>query len=278
MRPIQQEQMFSAQSTPHPNRYPLYWFRWPFLPEAVGLRMFEWQNCVALTGRGVRSARRRRDSFSSLDDEKPYKSRGEDSVTLEPDPQEVRRIRLERLERRADATVGRAASTSLKMTSESHATIPSSRTSSSQRRRRDHHRSQDEHRHRRGRESTTQDENAGTYVYGPPRETLKSPDVIISETRVLGRDGQTSESSESEEEHSTRSRTTREQPKERKIKVVYVAKADTKPIKHKEHRIRDSSDRIKSSEPIRRTSTHHSHRKSVSEAQPVSPLKRYGDF
>jgi hypothetical protein len=211
----------------------------------------------------------------SLDEERHYESSDEESITLEPDPEEVRRIRVDRLERSADATTETSAAAAPNMTTEFHATIPNSRRSSSQRRRREHHRSPDERRHRRPRDSPGKDEPTDTYVYGPPREK-KASRVIVSETRVLGRDGD--ESSESEKEPVRRSRTVREKPKERKVKVIYVsAKDDVKSAKPRERRIRDSPGRHRSPESLHRSSTHHSRRKSVPDPPPASPPKRYAN-
>lgn len=207
----------------------------------------------------------------SLDREELYESRGEGSVILEPDPEQVRRIRVERLERSANATTGTFAAAPI-MSSESHATIPSSKRSSSHhRRRREHHRSPDESKHRRRRESAAKDETGGTYVYEPPRET-KEPQVIVSESRVLGRDGDSSESSDSEKPV-RRSRAEREKPKERKVKVIYVsAKDEVKSVRSKEHRVRE--ERPRSPGSIRRSSPIHVRRKSAPEPPPASPAKR----
>lgn len=221
-----------------------------------------------LHGDGGHRVRRRQ---RSLDREELYESRGEESVILEPDPEEVRRIRIDRLERSANATTGTFAAAPI-MSSESHATIPSSRRSSSHRRRREHHRSPDERRHRRRRESAAKDETSGTYVYEPPKET-KEPRVVLSERRVLGRDGDSTASSDSEKPV-RRSRTVREKPKERKVKVIYVsAKDEVKTVRSKERRVRE--ERPRSSGSIRRSSPIHLRRKSAPEPPPASPAKRY---
>jgi len=209
--------------------------------------------------------RRRRRPRSGLDDEKLYESGGNGR---ERDPPEVRRIRIERLD--GSTSTRRTASTS-KMTSVSHATLPSIRTTTSHRRRRSRHRSPERKHHSR-KKSAPKDESA-TYVYGAPEGKTRSSRVIVTETRKLGRDG---ESSESEEERATQSDPVKE--KTRKVKIVYVTPEEARSLKDKERRsrtTRESSDRPRGSgESIRRSRAHGSRRKSVSEAPP-SPPKRY---
>ncbi len=227
-----------------------------------------------------RRVRRRRDSSSSLDDEKLYKSGGKEAVTLKPDFEEVRKRRIDNLERRADASVGKmiAAEPLPKMASESHATVSNARHSTSGRRRH-HHRSPDERRQHRRRDSIKEESTAGTYVYGAPADREKKDSgVIISETRLLGRDEDTSASSGSSTEEAPvrRGWTVKEKHREKKPKIVYVTEVDSiEPIKRKEHRVRESSHRIRSSEFLRRSSTHHSRRKSVAEVPSSPPPKRF---
>jgi hypothetical protein len=209
--------------------------------------------------------RRRRRPRSGLDDEKLYESGGNEGGR---DRTGVRRIRIERLD--GSAPTHRIASTS-KMTSPSHATLPSIRTTTSHRRRRDRHRSPE--RKHRGRKNSAPKDEPAKYVYGSPEGRTRSSRVIVTETRKLGRDG---ESSESEEERATQSDPVQE--KTRKVKIVYVTAEAARSLKDKERRsrtTRESSDRPRGSgESIRRSRAHDSHRKSVTEAPP-SPPKRY---
>ena len=219
---------------------------------------------------GERRVRRRRRSYSELEGEKLYKSRGKEKVTLEPDISEVRRIRIDRLE--AGSTSRRSSETP-KMTSVSHATLPSLKSASSHRRRKEHRRSTEETKHSRRRKSTSKDESTTRYVYGKPADRSQSSRITISETRRLGRDG---ESSESEEERATQSEPIVEKPKERKIRVVYITE-ESKP-KHKERRSRaekvvgDQTRHIEESGS--RSRAHESRRKPAAYAPPASPPSR----
>lgn len=223
--------------------------------------------------------RRRHESHSGLDSEKLYKSRGKESVTLLPDEQEVRRIRIERLERRTSAStsVGRSPlRSSANMTEESIATPPSLRSIPSHRRRRDSQVKPEGKKYRSRRKSSAKEDERTEYVYGPPTGRPKSSRIIISETRKLGRDGETSES---EEERETQSEPEKEKRhKEKKIRVIYVSKEEAKSLRHKEKRVKPekaSSERPRNSEdPVRRSTTHRSRRNSIAEA-PASPPKRY---
>ncbi len=130
--------------------------------------------------------RRRPRLHSVLGDEKLDKLRGKKEVTQELGVEELRRIRIERLE--GNAPRGGPASSS-KMATESHASVkePSSH-------RRKHHRSAEGKKHRRKRISTTKGESGTTYVYGPPAEKPRSTRILVSETRKLGRDEDSSSS------------------------------------------------------------------------------------
>jgi hypothetical protein len=225
-----------------------------------------------------RRVRRRHESHSGLDGEKLYKSRGNETVTLLPDEQEVRRIRIERLEGRTSASksVGRSPlRSSANMTEESIAT-PSLRSTPSHRRRSVREVRPEEKKYRGRRKSSTKEDERTEYVYGPPTGRPKSSRITISETRRLGRDGETSES---EEERETQSESVRgKRPKEKKIRVIYVSKEEAKSLRHKEKRVKpekESSERPRSSEEsVRRSRTQRSRRNSIAEV-PASPPKRY---
>ncbi|KAL5331989.1 hypothetical protein ACEPPN_001532 [Leptodophora sp. 'Broadleaf-Isolate-01'] len=210
-------------------------------------------------------------SASSLDDDdssssgkKLFHSRGEEKVTVAPegelDAAALRRIRIDRLEGRRHLssssaplqTVGRdvllsSRTTTLTdtMTTESHATLRSSRKDGgTEGHRRRGHRDEEKRQRRKKRE----DEGEAQYVYGAPVEKTKAPTVRVSETRRLGRDGE--ESEEEEIVQVTRSRTVKEKPKERKIKVVYMTRDEMKASKHKEPRVKTvKEDRPRESGP-----------------------------
>ncbi len=161
------------------------------------------------------------------------------------------------------------------MIEDSQTVLPSSKSASSHRRRRANPRDVGERRSRRRRKSTAEEETGGTYVYGPPADRPVSSRITISETRRLGRDRESSDS----EKRETRSEPVREKrPKEKKIKIVYVIKEESKPTRSKERRIRDereSTTRPKTPvESIRRSRTHAGRRKSTSELPLTSP-RRY---
>lgn len=225
---------------------------------------------------GSESDRRVRHRHRSLDRERYDEPRGERTVTLEPNAEEMRRRRIERLERSATVRDGRELAEAPNMATESYVTVQTSRRSSS-RKRREHRRSPDERRPRRRTESAVKEEDSRTYVYGPPKERKAPPPVLISERRTLGRNGDSDESSssESDKEPVRRSRVVREKPEERKVKVVYVkAKEDISTIRVKERRVRESSDTLRRPESVHRSSTHHTHRKSAPDAPPASLPRR----
>jgi len=228
-----------------------------------------------------RRVRRGHESHSGLDDEKLYKSCGNESVTLLPDEQEVcvPRIRIERLEgsTSASTSVGRSPlRSSANMTEESIATPPSLRSPPSHRRRSVKEVRPEEKKYRTRRKSNAKEDDRTEYVYGPPTGRPKSSRITISETRKLGRDGETSES---EEERETQSEPVREKRhKEKKIRIVYVSREEAKSLRHKEKRVKpekESSERPRDSEEsVRRSRTHRSRRNSIAEV-PASPPKRY---
>lgn len=223
---------------------------------------------------GKRRVRRHR-SHSELDDEKLHRSRGKGKVALEPDLSEVRRMRIERLE---DRTSTDRTPATLKMTSESHATLPSQKSSSSHRSRRkkERDRSADGKSHRRRRKSTLRDAST-TYVYENP-ESKSSKSRIIVEEKKSSSDEESSESEE--EEKSTKPESVKERPRKRKVKVVYITEEDYHSSKPKERTVKDKKPQDSHQEKegsIRRSKTHHSRRKSSAEAPPASPPKRY-DF
>jgi hypothetical protein len=222
--------------------------------------------------------RRRRRSYSELDDERLTKSRGKEKVALEPDVSEVRRIRVERLE---GSTSTRRTAATPKMTSESHATLPSLKSASSHRRK-DHRRSTVSTKHRTRRKSTSKGDSTPTYVYGTPADRSQSSRITISEVKKLSRDGESSESEEEdedEEDGATHSEPIREKPKKRKIKVIYIKEDDSKSSSTKERRGKSDKeirDRPRDShESVRRSKAHTTRRKSIAEERPASPPKRY---
>lgn len=227
---------------------------------------------------GDRRVRRRRRSHSELEDEEIYKSRGKEKITLEPDVSEVRRIRIERLE---GSTSTRRSVATPKMTSESHATLPSLKSASSHRRRHDPRRSTASTKHRTKRKSTSKDDSTPTYVYGTPADRPQSSRITKSDTRKLGKDGESSESEdEDEDDRATHSEPTREKPRKRKIRVIYIKEGEEpKSSKPKERRVKsdeETRDRPRDShESVRRSRAHTTRRKSVFEERPASPPKRY---
>ena len=214
-------------------------------------------------------------SYRELGDEKLYKSRGKENVTLEPDVSELRRVRVERLE---GSTSTRRTTAAPKMTSESHATLPSLKSASSHRRR-DHRRSTVSTKHRTRRKSTSKGDSTPTYVYGTPADRPQSSRIAISDVRKLSRDGESSESEEDEEDSGIHSEPVREEPKKRKIRVVYVKEDGSKSSRPRERRVKSSKEireRPRSShESVRRSRAHTTRRKSIAEERPASPPKRY---
>jgi len=198
---------------------------------------------------GERRTRRRQKSHNELN--------GRDSggaVTHEPDDLEVRRSRLERL----DGSPIPSASTP-KMTSESHATLPSPK--SSHRRKRDQHRSPDEKKHRSRRKSTVKEGGTTAYVYGEPTRSRATPE------RKSGSDADSSSSDEDAVKVV--------KPKERKATVIYVTEEDDRAKRRQERRAktREPAERSRETEESpRKTRTHRSRRKSMVESP---PLRRY---
>jgi hypothetical protein len=226
---------------------------------------------------GERMMRRRRSSYSELEDEKLYRSRGKEKITLEPDDSELRRVRVERLE---GSTSTRRSVATPKMTSDSHATLPSLKPTSSHRRRHDIRHRKVSTKHRTRRKSSSKDDSTPTYVYGTPAERSQPSRITISETRKLGRDGESSElADENEEDHTTHSEPVRDKPKKRKIKVIYVKGHDLKSSTPGERRVKSDKEirdrRRDSYESVRRSRAHTTRRKSIAEERPSSPLKRY---
>jgi hypothetical protein len=213
---------------------------------------------------GERRVRRRRSSYSELE--------GGEKVTPEPELSEVRRIRLERLE--GNATTRKPAA-SPKMTSESHATLPSLKSRSTHRRKKDrhHHSGTEERKHRSRRKSTSKVEP--TYVYGSPTERSKPSRTRISETRRLGADGDSTDS----DEDSTKSEPVRIKSQKRKIRIVYVEDQDHKTSRTKERRLRaerEVRDRTRDDEEsVHRSRAHVPRRQSAVEIPPASTHRRY---
>jgi hypothetical protein len=211
---------------------------------------------------GVRWVRRRR---SGLDGEYHYESGG--GKERERDPANVRRRRI-RVERLEDNTEDRRTASSSKMTSASHATLPGSRSTQSHRRR---HRHESPERASHSRRKSGSREEPAEYVYGAPEDKKRPSRIIVTETRRLGRDG---ESTEEEEERATKS----EPVKEKVVKVIYVSAAEAKTLKHKERSLRTSKELSEhprhSEESVHRSRAHRSRQNSVSQAPP-SPPKRF---
>jgi hypothetical protein len=215
---------------------------------------------------GERRARRRSRSYSELEGEKLYKSRGRENVTLEPD---ISRIRTERFE--ANSTIRRSPEIP-KMTSIFHTTLPGLKSTPSHGRRKENRRSSEEMKHRKRRKSTLKDDSTPTYVYGKPAVQSQSSHITTSETRKLGQDG---ESSESEEDRATQSEPVEEKPRKRKIRVVYVTE-ESKP-KHKEHKSRTNKAPVEHTRDVEESGRRsRARRKPVADAPHASPPTRYG--
>jgi hypothetical protein len=199
--------------------------------------------------------------------ERHYESGGGNGRERDP-AAEVRRTRVERLD---GSTSTRRTASDSKMTSASHATLPSIRSTTSHRRRSHRHGSPENKSH--SRRETTPKEEPAEYVYRAPEEKKRSSRIIVTETRRLGRDGESTD--DDEEERAAQSDPVREK---RKTKVIYVSAEDSKALKHKERysrTSRESSDRPRhSEESIHRGRSHRSRRNSVAEA-PSSPPKRF---
>lgn len=196
---------------------------------------------------GEVKTRRRQRSHNELSDKKRSKSGG-GGVTLEPDVSEVRRIRLERLE---GSPIASAANPT--MTSESHTTLPSLK--SSHRRKRDQHRSPDEKRSHRRRKSIVKEESTTAYVYGDPATRPSA-----TPARRSGSDADSSSSDENAVKVL--------KPKVRKIRVVYVTEEEERSKRRQERRAkyREHTELPRESrESIRKTRTHHTRRKSLVE-------------
>jgi hypothetical protein len=188
------------------------------------------------------------------------KSLDERSGEREFDAQEVRRRRIERLEK--SDTTSDVEVEEVKMDEESNAPRESLRSDRSHRRR--EHRSGEERIHHRQRKSEQRDD--AEYVYGRPTE--RSHPRVTEERRIETTD---------EEDHVEPVREKRR--KEKKIRIVYVTKEEMKSGKYKERRSRtgkESADRPKTpTESIRRSRGGlTSRRQSAPEATPPSPLKR----
>lgn len=212
---------------------------------------------------GERGLTRQRKSHSELE--------GKEDVTLRPDVSEVRRIRIERLD--ADTTTRRFVATP-EMTSESHATLPRSKSRSTHRRKKVHHyqSGKEETKHRRRTKSTSKDEPS--YVYSSPVDRTHSSRTSIQETRTLGRDGESSDS----EADSAQSEPLQVKPRRRRIKIVYVDEEDYKPLRSKERRSKidkEGRDRHRDvDESVRRSRQQRSRRQSSADVPHVSSSRR----
>ena len=222
--------------------------------------------------------RRRRRSYSELEDGRLYKSRGEGKTALEPDIPEVRRIRVERLE---GSTSTRRSAATAKMTSDSHATLPSVKSALSHRRKHDPRRSLVSKKHRTKRKSTSRDDSTPTYVYGDPADRAQASRSTISESRKLSRDAESIDTEEDkvEDDAATQSEAVREKPNTKKIRVVYVERHDSKSPRPSERRVKSdkkSRDRPRDShESIRSSRVHTTRRKSIPQDRQASLPSRY---
>ena len=220
---------------------------------------------------------------------------GLDRAGEELDAASLRRRRLDRLEgqqqqhrssrhqlssEEEDVLISRPKSLhtqSQNMTTESHATRSSRRdttgASASDGHKRRGHKDEEKRQRRKKRDGDGEDAPA-QYVYGAPAEKAKAvtTTVRVSETRRLGRDGESDE-----EERVTRSKTVRDKPREKNIKVIYVMRDEPKTSKYKEPRVKTvKEDRLRESESsMHRSRAHQSRRKSVVESLPPSPPRRY---
>lgn len=209
-----------------------------------------------------RGARRRRKSYSELE--------GRERVTLEPNVSEVRRIRVERLE---GNTTARRSVAIPKMTSDSHAILPSLKSASSHRRKSHHHHrsGKEETKHRRRTRSSSKDES--TYVYRSAIDESHSSRTSVPEARGLGHDENSSDS----EADSTHSEPIPAKTRRRKIKLVYVDGEGYKSSKLKERLSktdREGKSHDRDIEESDRKSRAHTRRQSVVDAQPASSHRR----
>ncbi|KAG0650123.1 RING-type E3 ubiquitin transferase itt1 [Hyphodiscus hymeniophilus] len=223
-----------------------------------------------------RRTRRRRKSNSELDKGKIYESSGKEEIELEPDASEVRRLRLERLE---GSTSTRRSVATPKMTSESHTTLASLKSASSHRTKHDSRRSTVSTKHRTKRKSTSREEMTPTYVYGTPADISQSSHPTISETRKLGRNG---ESSDSENEEEERAEKTKEKPKKKKTRVIYIEGEESKSSRHRERRVK-SDEEVRDHprhphESVRRSRVHTTRRKSIVGEGPAPLPTRRSSF
>ena len=203
---------------------------------------------------------------------------GEDEHRLKPDVYEVRKVRLERLE--GSKSTRRSVATP-KMTSDSHATLTSLKSSSSHRRRHSSRRStvstRHHTRHHTRRNSTSRDDFTPTYVYGTPADRSQSR-ITASETRKLGRDGDPSELEVDEETRTTQSDPIEEKSKTRKIRIVYKDEVPNS-SKHRERRVKSGEEspdhEIDPQRSKGRSRAPATRRTSSAKERPASTYKRY---
>ena len=211
---------------------------------------------------GERRARRRHRSTSELED---GKLRDKESVAHDSSREEVRRTEVERIERRSKTS--RTSIATPNMTSESHTTIPSSRSGSTHRRRRRHHGSEEsKHKRRRSRENSD-------HVYCSSAERPRSSRASIPAKTKLEGSATESESSSTEEilvEVKSR--------RKKKTKIITITEGESvlgKPKERKETADREIRSPPRDSEgSIRRSRTSHSRRKSTTDILLPSPPKR----
>ena len=232
---------------------------------------------------GERRARRRERSHSTLERQKPYESSGKDAVTPEPQDIDLLEVRRNRVERLGGSTTTLETTELPKMSSESHATLLSSRSGSThrRRRRREHHVGPREVEHRRRRKSTTKDDSR--YVYPTHTSRVQSSRVAISDTSMSNTRGHSQDTDDTEsEEGSAGSEEVVSKPRTRKVRVVYITEEGSKLSGPKERRVRphrehrEHGERLKEiGESLRSSRTSHSRRKSTTGLPHASSPKRY---
>ena len=214
---------------------------------------------------GEGRARRRRRSTSDLADEKLHRTSGKETVAQGLNRGEVRRTEIERVESRNKTS--RTSVATPNMTSESHTTIPSSKSGSTHRRRRRHHDSEyTEHRRRRSKDDSG-------HVYPSSAERPRSSRVSIPAKIKVARDVSESEGSSSEEEP------VEVKPRRKKKKVIYINEGESILGKAKARKVAVDrevrSPPRASEESVRRSKTSHSRRRSTADVSLPSPPKRY---
>ncbi|KAL3419876.1 IBR domain-containing protein [Phlyctema vagabunda] len=212
-------------------------------------------------------ARRRHRSHIGLAEDS-HRSRGVDEIVVEPEEEEPRRERVERLDGRT--TTHRRTATASKMASESQTTLQSHTSRS--RRKKSHHGSVEEKKHRKRRKSRPRETD---HVYAKPSSRSRSSRITIIETTAAA---QEEEPSESEKDVESPAAVVRSEPKKRKIRVVYLTEEEARQkdrARRASIHTREKSGKVKEDdETAHRSRAHHSRKKPVVEATSGSPPKR----